>query len=70
MSQPGQYFAWNERDCSLAFSERADSHPALGIAEAVTIPDWEYDDLFTVTSDATGRATLTRSRSGVASMAR
>ena len=43
---------------------------ALGITDAVTIPDWEYDDLFTVHTDAAGRPTLTRSRYGVASAVR
>ena len=40
---------------------------ALGVTDVVTIPDWEYDDMFTVRTDATGRATLARSRFGVAS---
>ena len=43
---------------------------ALGITDIVTIPDWEYDDMFTVKTDAGGRATLARSRFGVASAAR
>jgi hypothetical protein len=42
---------------------------ALGIPDAVAIPDWEYDDIFTVRTDAAGRATLARSRFGAASMA-
>lgn len=43
---------------------------ALGIADAVTIPDWEYDDMFVVKADAGGRVTLERSNFGVASVAR
>jgi phosphohistidine phosphatase SixA len=42
---------------------------ALGIPDALAIPDWEYDDIFTVRTDAAGRATLARSRFGAASMA-
>lgn len=42
---------------------------ALGIEAPVEIPDWEYDDLYVVTADAAGRATLARSRYGTASMA-
>jgi phosphohistidine phosphatase SixA len=42
---------------------------ALGIAAPVTIPDWEYDDMFVVTTDAAGRASLARSRYGTASAA-
>lgn len=37
---------------------------ALGVSDAVTIPDGEYDDLFVVTTGATGGATLARSRYG------
>jgi phosphohistidine phosphatase SixA len=42
---------------------------ALGITGAVAIPDWEYDDMFVVKTDAAGKPTLVRSRYGVASMA-
>jgi phosphohistidine phosphatase SixA len=37
---------------------------ALGSGDAVAIPDWEYDDVFTVTSGPGGNVTLTRSRYG------
>ena len=42
---------------------------ALGVPSDVSIPDWEYDDMFVVKTDATGRASLIRSRYGTASMA-
>jgi phosphohistidine phosphatase SixA len=43
---------------------------ALGVSDAVAIPDWEYDDLFTVTSAANGTITLTRSHYGQPAAAR
>ena len=42
---------------------------ALGVTPDVTIPDWEYDDMFVVKIDSAGRATLTRSHYGAPSIA-
>ncbi len=42
---------------------------ALGVTSPVAIPDWKYDDMFVVSLDASGRATLSQSRYGATSIA-
>ena len=42
---------------------------ALGVSPDVTIPDWEYDDIFVVKTNAAGHPALVRSRYGTPSMA-